>query len=268
MPAKDMTGGFKPATWGVQSIPEIGLASGTLSDKDCHFGVNADDKKQALIEALLPSGKKELAEFGPRAIDMAARNGIVAEYLWRKFRDGEQSLELTQFLITFEDIGSKPIRHATYHGGAMISGVPVDGKLKYGGTDKTMNSIDDAMDQASDAAALAHPGNKDLQNEFFAPTGLHKGTRWSKVSLEATLREHGRIHFHLDGMGDVQEICIGTGGDPMKGKGSYSHNVTSRELRYLYRNRDRFGPHATFYNGFDDSTGSLVAVIVKPPWEP
>ena len=84
------------------------------------------------------------------------------------------------------------------------------------------------------------------------------GVRWSKAALELALSHAGkRIHFHLDGMGDISEI-IGKTGD-------YAFNVTALELRYVYRNWQRFQSHVIFYNGY---TPSGHAVIVEPPGLP
>ena len=66
------------------------------------------------------------------------------------------------------------------------------------------------------------------------------GTRWSKAALELALSHAGkRIHFHLDGMGDISQIINRTG--------DYAYNVTARELRYVYRHWQRFLWHVIFY---------------------
>jgi hypothetical protein len=46
--------------------------------------------------------------------------------------------------------------------------------------------------------------------------------------------------------------------------GDYSHNVTSRELRYVYRNWDRFQDSVLFYNGYNIDK---KVVMVVPPWD-
>ena len=82
------------------------------------------------------------------------------------------------------------------------------------------------------------------------------GTRWSKAALELALSHAGkRIHFHLDGMGNISEI--------INRMGDYAYNVTARELRYLFRHWQRFQWSVIFYNGY---TASGQAVIVEPPW--
>ncbi len=82
------------------------------------------------------------------------------------------------------------------------------------------------------------------------------GTRWSKAALELALSRAGKkIHFHLDGMGDISEITGKTG--------DYAYNVTARELRYAFRKWQRFQWNVIFYNGY---TPSGQAVIVEPPW--
>jgi FYVE-type zinc finger protein len=103
------------------------------------------------------------------------------------------------------------------------------------------------------------------QSKGYSPGATHKdqtadyvqmATRWSKAALELGLSRAGQhIHFHLDGMGDISEIT-GKGGD-------YAYNVTARELRYVFRNWQRFQWSVIFYNGY---TPSGQAVIVEPPW--
>jgi hypothetical protein len=56
-------------------------------------------------------------------------------------------------------------------------------------------------------------------------------------------------------MGDISQITGKTG--------DYAYNVTGRELRYVWRNWNRFQSKVIFYNGY---TGSGHAVIVEPPW--
>ena len=85
---------------------------------------------------------------------------------------------------------------------------------------------------------------------------VQMATRWSKAALEIGRSTAGRhVHFHLDGMGDISEI-IGKTGD-------YAYNVTARELRYVYRNWNRFQWSVIFYNGY---TARGEAVRVEPPW--
>jgi hypothetical protein len=62
-------------------------------------------------------------------------------------------------------------------------------------------------------------------------------TRWSKTERagpkprSSTLMDCWRmIHFHLDGLGNINDILDKTG--------DYSHNVTARVLRFVYRNLD------------------------------
>jgi hypothetical protein len=83
-------------------------------------------------------------------------------------------------------------------------------------------------------------------------------TRWSKAALELGLSHAGQhIHFHLDGMGDISEITGKTG--------DYAFNVTARELRYVFRNWQRFQWSVIFYNGY---TPSGQAVVVGLPGLP
>jgi hypothetical protein len=241
------TAGYAPANWGGGQIPEIGPASTVLGANDCHFGINVGTKiQEANVAKLIATGKKDLAQYGPRAIDMAKRGGIVAETIWDEWQNGKSphSLELEKFLITFDDIGTtKAVKRGEYPVGAKISGDDVGGSPKYGGTDKSLASLETAM-------------NLSTANDA---TGMQVGTRWSKISIESTVLNRGVVHFHLDGMGNVQALC--------QKQGDYGYNVTSRELRYVFRNWARISSYCRFYNGFWESNGDLSVVMVKAPWD-
>lgn len=233
------TAGFAPAKFDGRDIPEIAVASGALGSTDCHFGISGD------VSSLVAD--KRLRRLGPRAIDVSTRGGILAEALWFEFRKNPSSpsMSLQAFITTFDDIGcSKAIAPGknVYSPGAMISGTDVSGQEKYKPlmTHKTMTSITE---------------EDELGSEF------QKGARWSKVAIENTIRNNGIIHFHLDGMGNVHEI--------INSQGDFSHNVTSRELRYIYRNRGRpnLMNSVVFYNGYRTSgSGAHEAVTVHCPW--
>lgn len=237
--AAPLTAGFAPAKFNGRDIPEKDVANGALGSVDCHFGINGD------VSAFVSDAPLNI--FGPRALDVTVRGGIVAETLWLEFcNNGTQSMALQGFLTTFDDIGCSrainPVKGNAYSPGSKISGVDVGGHEKYipGATHKGIVSIT----QESDEGSL-----------------YQLGTRWSKVAIENTLRGGGRIHFHLDGMGNIHEI--------INAQGDYSHNVTSRELRYIYRNRGRpeLMKAVVFYNGYWISGGGTrKAVVVECPW--
>ena len=229
--------GYAPATYGGRVIPEKAPATIKLSQDDTHFGINGS------VSAIVSNSK--INRFGPRAIDLQVRGGKVAESLWQEFKSNPSSMssQLTGFLTLFDDIGSnKAPKSEDYPSGAKISGVNVAGDRKYkvGAIDKTMTNI---------------------QRGSVGGTRYQLGTRWSKVALEMTVRQRGKIHFHLDGMGDVKDI--------LEKSGDYSHNVTSRELRYIRRNWTRrdFRESVVFYNGFKQSSGGVFqAIVVSTPW--
>ena len=83
----------------------------------------------------------------------------------------------------------------------------------------------------------------------------------AKKALKDAAEDRHIIHFHLDGLGDIYEI-LSKGSD-------YSHNVTGRELRYVWRNWPKIfnDDCVTFYNGFWGNNGEGDAVIVKCPWK-
>ncbi|MBD9359157.1 hypothetical protein [Methylomonas fluvii] len=225
--------GFRPATYAGRPIPEKDLASGGLGKFDTHFGINGD------VSAIVNDG--DINTYGPRAIDLNQRGGIVAETLWNKWQDNPSDSDVSGFLTFFEEVGGKKApKNTQYPVGAKISGVDVGGdeKYKFGATNKKTSSI---SDENSEGAMF------------------QLGTRWSKVALEHTVKNGGRIHFHLDGMGDISDL--------LNKLGDFNYNVTTRELRYVYRNWIRLGKSAIFYNGFSKtSSGIYKAVIVDRPW--
>jgi hypothetical protein len=235
--------GFTPATYRGHPITEKGLAAGTLTDKDTHFGING-----SVIKAV--GMRYPYCKCGPRAIDMQKRGGDVAETLWRIWQESPADThpdQLKKFLVTFDEVGgglhkagqNVPTSYA-YPTGARIEKRPVEGHPKYapGARDKTLASLSDAdMDGA--------------QEQW--------GARWSKVALEVTLLNGGGVHFHLDGLGDIGAL--------LDKQGEYNYGTTARELRYVKRNWDRFKAHTTFYNGYA-ATGfdEYTAVVVETPW--
>ncbi|CAM2005448.1 RHS repeat-associated core domain-containing protein [Acanthopleuribacter pedis] len=71
----------------------------------------------------------------------------------------------------------------------------------------------------------------------------------SKLEMERVLHHPRTLRFVLDGIEEIDKILLG--------KGSYSHSVTSKELRYIHSNWSRFKNKVKFYeNGLE----------VKPPW--
>ncbi len=129
--------------------------------------------------------------------------------------------------------------------GATISNVAVGGNVRY-----------------NNAGAVLPLGAGPLPLNKANCGGLQMGVRWSKTALEYALKHGHTIHFHLDGLGDIAQV-IGKAGN-------YSHNVTTRECRYLHHHWRRFHKAVRFYNGFvhDPSTPHPRnrAYEVHPPW--
>jgi hypothetical protein len=235
--------GYSPAVYRGATIKETGVADRYLGPSDTHFG-----RTGFLSYSLkVPS---ELRGLGPRVVDMCDRGGRVAETLWEEWQSnpasGPHSAALKQFLVAFDEVGKASAsgpRSEVYPPGASINGNPVAGERKYapGARDKTMASLPGANGAGSDA------------------TRSQVGTRWSKVALEVTLLNGGGVHFHLDGMGDI--------GTLLDKQGEHNYDTTTRELRYVKRNWDRFKDHTTFYNGFHEiGPGEYAAVVVETPW--
>lgn len=227
--------GYAPATYNGRKLVEDQVATASLSSKDIHFGVNGN------VSALVTDGT--INGYGPRALDLAERGGDVAETLWIAWHGNPTSASVSQFLTFFDDIGGKKApKSENYPGNAnMTPTQALSGQPKYrsGATDKTMASL-------APATSIG--------------PGVQMGTRWSKVSLEFAIQQGGKVHFHLDGMGDIANVISKVGG--------YNYSVTSRELRYVYRNRNRkaFFNHVIFYNGYYKIAGKYRPAIVKPPW--
>ncbi|MGH8147481.1 MAG: FYVE zinc finger domain-containing protein [Rhodanobacteraceae bacterium] len=218
------------------AIPELGVATSNPLDvnDDIHFGINLDLAAYRALYADLDDTdplEDDLVGLGPRTIDIKRRGGRTAEDDW--FIDQGSARARPQRdmdLNRYNRFNRLLIKSRNFPLGAHISGHNV------GGTPKDYSK--GATGTKADAG------------------GLEMGTRWSKTALESALaRPTGIIHFHLTGMGNVGDIFGKTG--------NFSHNVTSRELRYVKRFWLRFQDRVIFYNGY---SSALLPVIVLPPW--
>jgi len=217
-------------------VPELGVVDVTrkLGDRDLHFGIAFPEDNGVSRNAFFNFFKGSLpkdAEMkgGPRQLDVLKRGGHLAE-------NWEDLPEARRFL---RDAVDKPVGPGKRRmpPGARIGGVAVGGVAKY-----------------SDYGGAETKGDVSHDNPTVAHAQMF--TRSSKAALECALAG-GHVHFHLEGMGALSQL--------INKAGNYSHNITSRELRYVMRNWDRFKGHVTFYNGY---TASGVAVMVEPPWLP
>lgn len=231
-----------------EPIPEIGRATTALDRMwDIHFGINSDAFNDDL-RAFKNQGQISDDEFevlyglGPRTLDIVKRGGRTAEDTWILLgnkgpvpdfykRARQPSPDFDPYFETFNQ--GKKVRNEKFRPGAKISGHDVGGQRKY---------------------AKGARGKDETASTGLG--GLQYGTRWSKTALEFALSSgHGKIHFHLDGMGDIHQI--------VSKDGNYTHNVTSRELRYVFRNWNRFKDKVHFYNGYDAANR---VVRVQAPW--
>lgn len=243
MPQAKPVCGFGLATKGGIPIAEIAPATEKLTSKDTHFGLNGN-----MFDAF--GDYNDCILLGPRGIDMSNRGGTVAEFLWEEYKDKSTSEDLSGFLSFYNDFGqTRLIKKKKFSENARIivekESVEIESQPKYK-TEATHKTIDSLV----------------VPKPWQEGTKAQAGTRWSKVALEKTLHDGGTVHFHLDGMGNVSDIILG--------KGDASHNVTSRELRYVYRNWTRgtkpFLGKTFFYNGYIGSRKSYQAMQVYPPW--
>lgn len=232
--AQALTRTVAPATLNGAAIPEVGVARNIALSvlNDIHFGMNLGDGTHALyadLDATVPL-ERDLIGLGPRTIDIKRRGGRTAEDDWfiaagRVRARPQKDMDRVRFDNFNRKLAIKP----NFPVGAHISGVDVGGTVK----------------EAAPGATHKHQH-----------TGLQMGTRWSKTALESALSAGtSTIHFHLTGMGDLA--------GPLGKTGNFSHNVTTRELRYVRRFWLRFQTKVIFYNGF---TPALLPVIVVPPW--
>ena len=214
-------------------IPEIGIAKGRLDNlDDVHFGINghSHDNARAGIHP-------DLKGLGPRILDIFNRGGRTAEDTWRALgygRGNAVQAATPDFLNYYRAFNTaKPVRPGkeVYPPGAHYKQDDITGQRRYA------------------AGALNKTQVGGTQG------GLQMGVRWSKAALAHVLTRHNScIHFHLDGMGNIDDI--------INKRGPFSHNVTSRELRYIYRNWAQFDGHVKFYNGYD----GMFVVEVTRPW--
>ncbi len=201
---------------------------------DVHFGINTDDYDDEIDDSI--PAQADLAGLGPRILDILNRGGRTAEDTWLIVEYGEtrQRGATPGFEDFYDKFNRKRVvKKHNFPPGAKIGGVDVGGTAKY-------------------EADAVHKGQKDKYAE-----DRQFGTRWSKTALEHVVcSAKGKIHFHLDGMGDINALITKDS--------DHSHNVTSRELRYVYRNWNRFKEKVIFYNGY--TLPPYRAVKVEPPW--
>jgi hypothetical protein len=255
MLAEPKTGNTAIAKWtDTETIPELEVASEVLDDlHDVHFGICSQyfNKYVAQKPGAPVDAPNDLHGLGPRILDISKRGGRTAEDSWRVLQsgsiksaasEGEKALRdgkkvpTPGFLEFFTEFNSdKKIKSGKHRfpAGAKIGCKDVGGQLKY-----------------EESAEYKTP-------QSMITPGYQYGTRWSKAALEHAMMDcWGMIHFHLDGLGNIKDILDKTG--------DYSHNVTGRELRFVYRNWKRFQNSVLFYNGY---TRERKCVMVHTPWE-
>jgi hypothetical protein len=251
MPAATALREYALATCGGKPLVELGWASGRLGANDCHFGRNGE-VRLGFLETKL----------GPRMLDVKLRGGIVAETLWFEWQkapaSSPHSSALAKFLITFDEVGRNEVHDTPGDLSSPFHQVRLQTAPKSTHFAAQAKAGDDDLSggrKYTNGAADKMMGSVPWKNGQVA-TGLQLGTRWSKVALEVTLVNSGCVHFHLDGMGDVEEL--------LNKQGRYNFGVTARELRYVRRNWDRFKNHTIFYNGYKSGAGSPM--MVAKPW--
>ena len=230
------------------AIPEIEIAQGTLDELyDVHFGINSD-AFNGVLDVTKPL-QSDLQGLGPRILDIKNRGGRTAEDSWfamvHKIPRARKGGKLQMEGAIAAD-ARKPIKVGK-------DVFPPGAKRVVGGIVQNVGG----QSKGYEPGATRKSELDILTTGVMSPRGREQyGVRWSKAALELGLSRSGkRIHFHLDGMGDISEIT-GKSGD-------YAYNVTARELRYVFHHWQRFQGSVIFYNGY---TPSGQAVIVEPPW--
>lgn len=247
--------GYDKATWGGAAIANNNIVLRALNNAtDVHFGLNFS----AVLHA--PPAKpghislsdQDWASTGPRMNDVVNRGGTVAEDVWKRWKANPTSDGVTGFLTYFDDFHRdipSVARNAYGANANMAGGSSLAGERKYLFSQKSVALLERRADADYHARV-----KQQYRNDY------QLGERWSKTALEWA-RQHGHIHFHLDGMGDIQQITLK--------QGHASHNITSRELRYVFRNWNRadkpFCNSVSFYNGYVDNAFSAVQPV-KCPW--
>ena len=232
--------GFPLATWnGVPITRGQRKATHRLSALDVHFG--RDWKPAGKVpERLNGYVEAPLHKYGPRCLDIKNRGGTVAELMWEAWKKNPEEVRISGFLSFFNEFSSRPPSSQNFEKkGSMFGEVDFKGAQKYS--------------QNQHRGQLSIEGDKGIDSGF-GP--FQFGVRWSKAALEWTRKNHGMVHMHLEGLGDIFNIII-RGGD------NYSYNVSQRELRYVYRYRNTFEPLTCFYNGYDKE---FNAIQVDCPW--
>lgn len=74
--------------------------------------------------------------------------------------------------------------------------------------------------------------------------------RFCKDAINYTIKQGHKIHFLLDGV-NIDQVTAAEGGDPNR------ESYTSSELRYIYRNWEKFEGHIIFY---------LNGKVTQSPW--
>lgn len=263
--------GFPLATWNGAPIT-LGeqVASKALGVQDVHFGRNWSPEREVPV-TLRDYVDDEYREYGPRCMDIRHRGGTVSETNWELWVTEPITLLDNGFVDFFNEFNrEKAPGNKTFTRSKSLKNESLDlkGLPKYGPdpqgrlSHKGQLAVDRISGQAHTLGYVDSPAQITRANREGAPLVASLtsqfGTRWSKTSLEWCIRKlRGTVHFHLEGMGDVHEIV-------KRGGAEYTYSVTARELRYVYRNWERFRTQTRFYNGY---TRDGRAVEVLCPWD-
>jgi hypothetical protein len=283
---------MKPATYNKNEFSDGKPCTDTLEwDKDVHFGINGNE-----FDKWLTVDYPRLRGLGARAYDISKRGGRTAEESWRLIggsipifcfdcgteklrisynslmalcRKGDYMVEKDQRFFRYDSTKATDFCfkcNDTTYDEAFLTNSPHDGVLRKKMQDREAKIKKDKIrgkSAFSGRATKAYMMEKDAQGQLVRvsqhnKSSQHEGVSFSKSALAFAQKNKHAIHFHLDGLGDVYDI--------LGKKGKYSHNVTGRELRHVWRHwHYRFNNTCVkFYNGFD-SSGSVLQVDC--PWE-
>jgi hypothetical protein len=211
-----------------------------LPEQNIHYGINNYGGHQ----------------LGVREPAMANHGGTVAEYAWDP--PGYPAHAQTPFdagIRAFNQSFNRQIPGpAAKYTGAGMNNTPIPAHLPGGGGASKLIAPDAPTMAAADAI-----GDYDLLTR--------QGTRFSKSSIIYSVLQGGTPRFHLDGMGNEQQIQ-----QILNKQGPHTDSVTSRELRFIHRYWDRDlnfthggAPQTIRFNGRVKFYRNSIQV--QAPWE-
>lgn len=223
---------FPLAKWDGTDFAEKGIAKQQLTDADFHFGINCE---HCPANEFKFSGN--VYKFGARQVDQQTRLGLILEDpLFNDFCESKKPASMRKA----SGQNNPNVQSVRDFWNERFKGkMPKEGRS---GQDRDYNSA--------------------ITGKVENNCGTNFNERFCKTALSwVAEKKQGRIHFHLDGMGDIAGIV-----HKLKEKNLYANAITSRELRYVYRNWSTLSKCTVLYNGYVEDGGKWYPMIVEPKW--